>query len=241
MGFGPAHVHTHEHLRPVLALRAACAAVNLHHAVHGVFLLAQHILEFKVFNGVDCLGVVLVNLLLRHHLVVVEVESQLQFVGQRAHLFISVNPAADAFHLFHLLLRGLGVVPEVGRLGAQFFLFKFYFLLVYVKIAVQRVGALHHIFQLFGCYHLFYGYTVVGFYGYAVWSLGIGPMGLMSRIGLMRLVCNPLKLIKLPPLGRAEVGVRLLLCRRPSLLHTSFLSPGHSSWPAPCALFSACW
>ena len=153
VGLGPTLIHTHEHLRPVLALRAAGTAVYLHHHVHRVFFLTQHVLHFKALNGLDGTAIVFVNLFFRDHLVLVEVESQLKLVGSKAHFVVSVNPPFDAFHLLHLLFRPLRVFPKVGCLSAKVLLLKFNLLTVYVKIAAQCLGTLHDVFKLVCCYH----------------------------------------------------------------------------------------
>ena len=152
----PAHIHTHKHLCPVLALRTTGTRVYLHHTVHRVFLLAQHVHQLKALNGVDGGSIVGIHLLLSHQLLLVIVEGKLQFVGKTSHLLVALNPFLNRFYLLHLFLRPLGVVPEVGSLSAQLFLFKFYLLLVYIKIVVQRFGTLEHILKLIGCYHYSY-------------------------------------------------------------------------------------
>ena len=160
MLFGPTHVHTHQHLRPVLGLSAAGAAVNLHHAVHGVFLLAQHVHQLQLFGGLQRGGIVGVHLLLGHHLVLEEVEGQLQLVGSRAYVLISVYPALDAFHFLHLLLGAFRVVPEVRGLRAQLLLFQLHPLLVNLQIVLQLVGAVKYIFQLVLCNHVYSSYIL---------------------------------------------------------------------------------
>ena len=152
----PAHVHTHEHLRPVLALGAAGARVYLHHAVHRVFLLAQHVLQLEVFDGGDSLRVVVVYLLFGYEFVFMELEGELQLVGELAHMGVALYPALQRLHLLHLLLGALRVFPEVGRLRAELFFFKFYFLLVDIKIALEGICTLKHILQLVGSDHLYF-------------------------------------------------------------------------------------
>ena len=41
--FGIAHVHSHEHRRPVLTFCTACARINFQDAVHRVFFLTEHV------------------------------------------------------------------------------------------------------------------------------------------------------------------------------------------------------
>ena len=93
-----------------------------------------------MLNGVDGLLVVVVHLLLRHHLILIEVEGQLQLVGLESHVVISVEPFLDALHLLHLLLGPFGVVPEVGSLCAEVFFLPLNLLLVDFEIVLQFVG-----------------------------------------------------------------------------------------------------
>ena len=84
----------------------------------------------------------------------IEVEGQLKLIGTCLHLFVSVDPSLDVLHLLHLLLCTLGVVPKVGSLGAQLLFFQFHLFSVDIKIAVQRLGTLFDILELFARYHL---------------------------------------------------------------------------------------
>ena len=132
MSLSPAHIHTHKHLRPVLTLRTTGSGVNLHDTVHRVFLLPEHILQLKVLDGLDSLVIVFIHLLLSDHLLLVEVECQLQLICELPDVIISYYPFLDALDLLHLFLCTLHVLPEVGCLRAQLLLLKLHFLLVYV-------------------------------------------------------------------------------------------------------------
>ncbi len=68
----PAHIHTHEHLRPVLGLSTAGTGVNLQHSIHRILLLTQHIAQLKVLYGSEGTLVSLVNFLLGKHLITIE-------------------------------------------------------------------------------------------------------------------------------------------------------------------------
>ena len=149
VGLGPAHIHSHQHLGPVLALGAACARVDFQHAVHRVFLLAQHVLEFEVFDELQGALVVGVHLFFGHHVVVVEVEGQLQLVGGHPHGLVVLDPLLDAFHLLHLFLGAFHVVPEVGCLRAQLLFLELHLLLRNVQVVVQLFGTFENIFELF--------------------------------------------------------------------------------------------
>ena len=148
MSLGPAHIHSHEHLRPILALGSTGTTVYLHHAVHRVFLLAQHVHQLQLLNCAYRLVVVFVDLFLGKHVVLVEVERQFQFIGTGSHLLIPVDPLLKALHLLHLFLRTLRIVPEIRSLRTQLFFFVLYFLRVYVEIVMQCFGTFHHVFQL---------------------------------------------------------------------------------------------
>ena len=119
--FGPAHVHAHQHLGPVLRLGAAGAGVDFDIGVVGVGLAGQQAFDLP----------------------------PLRFLGQSAQRFHAIGDhrgvafglgqldqfqrvgnvlfqLAHAFHLrgklvalTHHLLRGGGIVPEVGVFGLR--------------------------------------------------------------------------------------------------------------------------
>ena len=148
LSLSPPCVHTHEHLGPILCFGTAGARVYLHHRVHGVLLLAQHILQFEVLDGFDSLVVVGVNLLFADEILFIIVESKLQLIGKGTYILVAFYPFLYALDLLHLHLGGLGVVPEVRVLGAELLLFEFHFPFVDIKITLERVGALQDVFQL---------------------------------------------------------------------------------------------
>ena len=137
VSFRPSHIHSHEHLCPVLTLCAAGTGVYLEDTLHGVLLLAQHVLQFQFLQQFYRCGVVAVNLFFGDHFFFVEVEGKLQLVGSVTHLVIAVNPFLYGLDFLHLFFRSLAVFPEVGRLRAEVFFFVFYLLAVYVQIVVQ--------------------------------------------------------------------------------------------------------
>ena len=99
----PAHIHSHEHLCPVLTLCAAGTGVYLEDTLHGVLLLAQHVLQFQLLQSFYRYLVVFIDLFFGDHFLFVEVEGKLQFVGGTTHLVIAVNPLLDGFNFLHLL------------------------------------------------------------------------------------------------------------------------------------------
>ena len=148
VSLSPPLIHTHEHGSPVLTLCTTSATVDFQHTVHRVFLLPQHVHEFEVLDGSDGTLIISIHLLFGNHLILIEVESQLKFIGQQSHLCVAINPFFDALHLFHLFLSALGVIPEIGSLCAEVLLFIFNLLFVYIQIAVELFGALQYVLQL---------------------------------------------------------------------------------------------
>ena len=71
------------------------------------------------------------------------------------------EPLLYPFYFFHLLLRTLGVFPEIRGLRTELLFFVFYFLLVDVQVARQGIGALHHILQLVTCDHSSYILSII--------------------------------------------------------------------------------
>ena len=156
MSLRPSHVHTHEHRCPVLTLCTSGTRVDLQHTVHRVFLLTEHVLQFQVLNELQCPRIVGIHLLLGHHLVMVEVKRQLQFISRQFDAVISFDPLFNTLHLLHLLLRTLHILPEVGSLRTQLLLLKLHFFLVDVEIAIQGFGSIEYILQLVLRYHSCY-------------------------------------------------------------------------------------
>ena len=89
--------------------------------------------------------IALVDLFLGHHLLLVEVESQLQLVGSSANLLVVVEPSFDALYLLHLFLGTLLVLPEVRSLGTKILLLVLHAFLVYLQVLVQCVRTVKHI------------------------------------------------------------------------------------------------
>lgn len=82
-----------------------------------------------------------------------KVEGQLQLIGHLLHFGVAFYPEFDTLDFLHLCLGAFLVVPEVGHVGAQLFLFKLYALGVDVEVAAQGFGALGSGFELVLCYH----------------------------------------------------------------------------------------
>lgn len=117
----PAEVHPQKHFRPVLGFRPPRARVNGDDGVQGVFLVAQHSLQFVLTNviiqavkfGVDFGkdGGVLFRL------------GQRVQIGEFVERTLLTMPALDGFveggFLFEDFAGFFRVVPEIGLLGRQ--------------------------------------------------------------------------------------------------------------------------
>ena len=149
----PTHIHAHEHLRPVLGLCTASSGINLQYCIHGIFLLAQHVLQFERFYCLHSLGIHAVHLGLGNQFLLIEIEGCLQLVGHGAYLFIILYPLLQSFDKLHLRFCSLLVIPEAWRLGTQLFLFILHLLGIDIQVAVQLLRSFLYVFQLFCCNH----------------------------------------------------------------------------------------
>ena len=151
---GPAHIHTHQHRRPVLCLGATSTRIDLEHAVHIVGLLAEHVLQLQLLYSLESGSVGGVQLGLGDEFVLAELEGHFHLVGEALHLLVAVDPSLQLLHLLHLRLCLLGIVPESRYLRTQLLLLYLYLLVFNRQIAIQRLCALLNILQLVKCNHL---------------------------------------------------------------------------------------
>ena len=143
----------HEHLSPVLALGASGAGVDLQHDAELVLLAAKHVAQFEAFDLFYGGCVEGIEFRFLHVAVLYEFEGYRQFVDCVGHFGVALDPCLQILYLLHLGLGFLGVFPEVGYVGAQFLLFYFYLLGVYVEISAERLCALGGFLKLFLCNH----------------------------------------------------------------------------------------
>ena len=158
---GPAHIHSHEHLCPVLCFGAACTRVYLQYCIHGIFLLTQHILQFESLDGFDGLGIHAIHFLLGDQFLLVEVEGGLQFVGHCLHLLIALDPLLQPLDQLHLRLCPLLVIPEARCLSAQLLLLILHLLGIDIQVAMKLFCSLLYVFQLFCCNHFLSIYVIL--------------------------------------------------------------------------------
>ena len=116
---GPAHVHAQEHARPVAALGAAGARMDFDIGVVGVGLARQQRLELAALAlrlqrlqraRPSALG-------RRVALGLAEFDQRRRVVEVALNLGERAQPVLEHRALAHQLLRGFGIVPEVGVFG----------------------------------------------------------------------------------------------------------------------------
>ena len=117
---GPAGIHAQQHVRPVLAFRAARARMHLDKRVRRIHLARQqrfhlHLLDLghqRLDAGFSILDRVGVALFLAHR-------DQLDAVAQRlVKALDGINHLLQPLALLHQLLGFTGVVPKIGIFGA---------------------------------------------------------------------------------------------------------------------------
>ena len=137
VGFRPAHIHTHQHLSPVLRFGSTRAGVDLQYGVHGILLTAEHILQFQILQCGQSPCIEFIHLCFGNQFFAEKLVCGFQFTGQRLYRRIALNPFFQAFYQFHLCLRTFGIFPETGILRTQLFFFVLHLLAIYVQIAVK--------------------------------------------------------------------------------------------------------
>ena len=138
ISFSPAQVHAEQHLRPILAFRAARTGVHGNYGIarivltrkqHGVFQLAQRRLKrLHIAHNVSLYTLAFTS----------ELKERIQIVRQRPDLDIVVDPFFQALAILHHLLAALRLVPEVGFSNQGFGLAQFSFLAGRVKDTSAR-------------------------------------------------------------------------------------------------------
>ena len=81
----------------------------------------------------------MVHLLLGDHLLLIEVEGELELVSSGTHGLIAVEPLLDGLYFLHLFLRTLLVFPEIRSLGTEILLLVLHTLLVYLQVAIESI------------------------------------------------------------------------------------------------------
>jgi hypothetical protein len=116
-GFSPAHVHTHQHGRPVLAFRTSGARIYFQDATHLIRFFTEHVAKLKVFDQFlrFCIGTVYLFFACDTFFNVFI--SQLKLSGRIAHLLIEFNPFLETFHHLHVSFGPPGIFPEYRILG----------------------------------------------------------------------------------------------------------------------------
>ena len=160
MRFGIAHIHSHQHLSPILCFSTTCTGVDFQHGIHAVLLSSKHIFQFKSLDFFDGMGINCINLLFGDEFFLVEIEGRFQFVAERFHLCVALEPLFNSLDKLHLLLCTFLVIPETRRLRTELFLFVLYLFRVDVEVAVQLFRAFLDFLELFLCYHSSYIFAI---------------------------------------------------------------------------------
>ena len=122
VSFSPHEVHTHEHLCPVVALRAACAGVDLQDGSQLVLLTPEHITKLKFLNLGQSLIILDGYLLLGDLALLKEIDQYQQVLDRYIYLIKSVCPALHGGDLFQQSLCFFRIVPEAWVFGDFLFL-----------------------------------------------------------------------------------------------------------------------
>jgi hypothetical protein len=119
LAFRPARIHAQQHVRPVLALGAACPGMYFQIGVVGIGLARQHRLDLAPVrldqHRLQRLLGVLNDLLVAFHLA--EFDEIDVFLQLRLELSDAGNAVVELLALAHQLLRFLRVVPQIRVFG----------------------------------------------------------------------------------------------------------------------------
>ena len=89
---GITYIHSHQHLGPVLALGSAGARIDLDDGAEPVFLTAEHIAEFKVFDQGQGFLVILLKVFLASFPLDIKIPEDHQFLKTCLAAFIGFGP-----------------------------------------------------------------------------------------------------------------------------------------------------
>ena len=119
---GPAQIHAHEHLSPVLAFSAAGAGMHGDDSVEGIGLPREHGLGFKLLG--ECRQIPDRRLQLGQQLLALapQLEVDLDIAGAAYELLVVGDQRLQTLAIAHEGLGGLGIVPEgrIGKFGFEF-------------------------------------------------------------------------------------------------------------------------
>ena len=112
-----AHIHTHQHLCPVLGFGAASARVDFQHTAHRVGFVAQHILKLQSLHNLNGGGILFVHFLFSGFAFLGKVEQHGQVVIGLGGFLIAIQPAFHLAYFLHRGFSGFGVAPKLWVLG----------------------------------------------------------------------------------------------------------------------------
>ena len=133
VSFCPTYIHTHKHLRPILAFSTAGTGVYFQDSTHYIAFTTEHIAQFKIFEHCHNLSVSLIYFSLAYDFFLIEIHRKIKLIDSFLKFTVISDPFLEVLYFFHLPLCALGVIPEAGSHSAELFFFYLYFLVVDVK------------------------------------------------------------------------------------------------------------
>jgi hypothetical protein len=134
----PHDIHAVEHFGPVLAFRSTCSRVDLDHCTELVLLKTQHFLEFKLFDRVERLFVLLVELVFIDVAGSMEFIQNFQVIKLLADFVKGISPDLLGPDVLQNGFGLLGVVPEIRLVRDPLLVFYFSLLAIVVKDTSSR-------------------------------------------------------------------------------------------------------
>ncbi len=144
----PAHIHSHQHFRPILTLRSSCTGVYLQHTIHRIRLIAEHILQLNPFEILENGVIGLIDLLFGGLPLLSKIEEHLEIFDTLSNGATPLNPGTELPHPLHHLLRLALLLPEGGVLRPHLQLLEFDSLLIDLQISIEILRATLQLLQL---------------------------------------------------------------------------------------------
>ena len=159
----PAHVHSHEHSRPVVGLGAACPRVDCKHCSEIVSFLAEHVAKLQGLKFFKSLGIGFVqfpDLLCldvfcrAFKAILCKVIEHVQVFCRRGNLVISIHPEFHCGKFLQKCLCLLRVIPEIRRKCFFLFLSDIIPFLLHIDAFPEDLNPLLQFSYLLYCNHI---------------------------------------------------------------------------------------
>ena len=116
MIFAITHIHTHQHLSPILRFGTASSSHNFNNGAQFIFFTTEHITHFEVFYQLRTFFISRINFIFCHGFFFVKIECQLKLFHTRFYIVVARNPVFNAFDLFHLFFSTFLIEPKFRSL-----------------------------------------------------------------------------------------------------------------------------